>query len=203
MKPRNTYNHTYIKFSAWTKQNNLTLNPDKTTCTVFYSRPCRIQEQSRPKNEQHCTTHGNAPKASGPYLRPKTHIQHTHSQHQYKHTRHYKWYKHSLQQDGMNRMRHSWLPIRQSWDRLWSMHIPYSRFFHTRPALTNCKSCRMQHWELPQDVHTIQTYNICRAKHSHVPNMIIYSPMRHNTNRQHNIHHTLYTNIQHTSTLQG
>ena len=26
---------------------------------------------------------------------------------------------------------------------------------------------------------------------------------RHNTNRKHNIHHTPYTNIQHTSTLQG
>ena len=39
-------------------------------------------EQSGPKQTtQHCTTHGNAPKGSGPYLRPKTHIQHTHSQH--------------------------------------------------------------------------------------------------------------------------
>ena len=33
------------------------------------------------KNKQYCTTHGNAPNGSGPYLRPKTHIQHTHSQH--------------------------------------------------------------------------------------------------------------------------
>ena len=27
--------------------------------------------------------------------------------------------------------------------------------------------------------------------------------VRHNTNRKHNIHHIPYTNIQHTSTLQG
>ena len=42
-----------------------------------HSRPCIIYEQSGPKSKQHCTTHGNAPKGSGPYLRPKTHIQHT------------------------------------------------------------------------------------------------------------------------------
>ena len=36
--------------------------------------------QSGPKNKQHCTTHGNALKCYGPYLRPLTHIQHTHSQ---------------------------------------------------------------------------------------------------------------------------
>ena len=40
--------------------------------------PCRIYEQSGPKNTQQCTTHGNAPKGSGSYLRSKTHIQHTH-----------------------------------------------------------------------------------------------------------------------------
>ena len=33
VQPRNTYSHTYIKFLPG--QNNLTLNPDKTTCTQF------------------------------------------------------------------------------------------------------------------------------------------------------------------------
>ena len=46
---------------------------------------------------------------------------------------------------------------KQSWDRLWSMPLPYGRLLHSRPALTNCKSCRMQHWELPQDAHKTQT----------------------------------------------
>ena len=59
------------KVFAWTKQNNLLLNP----------RPCRIYEQSGPNNKQQSTTHGNAPKGSGSYLRPTTHIQHTHPQH--------------------------------------------------------------------------------------------------------------------------
>ena len=64
------------KVFAWTKQNNLLLNPDKSTCTLFTQ-----DEQSGPNNKQQSTTHGNAPKGSGSYLRPKTHIQHTHPQH--------------------------------------------------------------------------------------------------------------------------
>ena len=43
---------------------------------------CRYyHHQPGPQNKQHCTTHGNAPKCYGPYLRPKIHIQHTYSQH--------------------------------------------------------------------------------------------------------------------------
>ena len=54
------------------KQNNL---------HSVHTRPCRLYEQSGPNNKQQSTTHGNAPKGSGSYLRPKTHIQHTHPQH--------------------------------------------------------------------------------------------------------------------------
>ena len=76
------YIQPYIhKVFAWTRQNNLILNPDKTTCKSVHAGPCGIYEQSGPNNKQQSTTHGNAPKGSGPYLRPKTHIQHTHSQH--------------------------------------------------------------------------------------------------------------------------
>ena len=39
-----------------------------------HTRPCRIYEQSGPNNKQQSTTHGNAPKGSRSYLRPKTHI---------------------------------------------------------------------------------------------------------------------------------
>ena len=41
------------------------------------------------------------------------------------------------------------------------------------------------------------------TKHSHFPYTITYSSTRLNTNRKYNIHHTPYTNIQHTSTLQA
>ena len=106
----------------------------------------------------------------------------------------------SLQQDGVNRRRHSWLPIKQSWDRLWSMPLLYGRLLHPRPALTNCKSCRTQHWELPQDEHKTQTYNTCMTKHSHFPYTSTYSSTHHNTNKKtqhpsHPLHkHTTYFN---------
>ena len=72
------YLHTVF---AWTKQNNLTLNPDKTTCTLFTPDPAEYKSNLEDYNKHHCTMHGNAPKGSGPYLRPKTHTQHIHSQH--------------------------------------------------------------------------------------------------------------------------
>ena len=55
-----------------TKQNNITLNPDKTTCTLFTPDPAEYKSNLDLKINN--TTHGNAPNGSGPYLRPKTHI---------------------------------------------------------------------------------------------------------------------------------
>ena len=75
------------KVFAWTKQNTVLLNPDKTTCTLFTPYPAeytsiyQMQNISGPNNKQQSTTHGNATKGSRSYLRPKTHIQHTHPQH--------------------------------------------------------------------------------------------------------------------------
>ena len=57
-----------------------------------------------------------------------------------------------------------------------SMPLPYGRLLHPRPALTNCKSCRTQHWELPQDAHKTQTYSICMTKHSHFPYIASTAP---------------------------
>ena len=82
------------------------------------------------------------------------------------------------------------------------MPLPYGRLWHPRAALTNCKWCRTQHWELTADAHKTQTYNICMMKHSHFLYTSTYSSTPHNTNKKHNIHHIPYTNTQHTSTLQ-
>ena len=65
---------------AWTKQNNIILNPDKTTCTLFTPDSTEYTSNlDRSKNTQQSTTHGNAPKGSGSYLRPKTYITHIHN----------------------------------------------------------------------------------------------------------------------------
>ena len=67
------------KVFAWTKQP--LIKSRQNNLHSDHTRPCRIYEQSGPNNKQQSTTHGNAPKGSGSYLRPKTHIQHTHPQH--------------------------------------------------------------------------------------------------------------------------
>ena len=67
------------KVFVWTKQNNLTLNPDKTTCTLFSPDPAEYNRNMYLKINNIAlpmATHG-----SGFYLRSKTHIHHTHSQH--------------------------------------------------------------------------------------------------------------------------
>ena len=68
------YIQPYIHIFAWTTQNNLTLNPDKTASTMFTPNPTECK----------CNVEliiNNAPKGSEPYLRPKTYIHQPHSQH--------------------------------------------------------------------------------------------------------------------------
>ena len=94
----------------------------------------------------------DAPRGSGSYLRLTTHpkvlsltldlkvtySKHIHNISVYAHNISVNAQKHSPQQDGVNRRRHSWLPTRQSRDRLWSM--PNTHTSHTRaptaPRLT-------------------------------------------------------------------
>ena len=52
-------------------QNNLTLNPDKTTCTLFPPDHAECKSNLDLKIN---TTHDNAPKYYGLYLRPKTYL---------------------------------------------------------------------------------------------------------------------------------
>ena len=58
----------------------------------------------------------------------------------------------------------------------------------------------MRHDDSLQDAHNIQHLHdetLMLSIHDHL------QLHAHITNRNHNIHHTPYTNIQHTSTLQG
>ena len=96
---------------------------------------------------------------------------------------------------------YSWLPMRRSWDRPWSIPLLYGRLLYPRPALTNCKSCRMQHWDLPQDAHKTHTRSAwwntnTFSIHEHL--QLRASQYKQKT--QHPSH--FLTNIQHTSTLQ-
>ena len=92
------------KVFAWTKQNNLLLNPDKTTCTLFTPDPAEytnILDLTINNKALPMATH---PKVLGLTLDPKltytTHIHNISVQTKK---------KHSLQQDGVNKGRHGYL----------------------------------------------------------------------------------------------
>ena len=52
--PRNTYNHIHRQFFFWTKQKPHTKSRQNNLHSV-HAGPCRIYEQSGPKNKQQCT----------------------------------------------------------------------------------------------------------------------------------------------------
>ena len=69
------------KVFAWTKQNNLLLNPEKTTCTLITPDPAEYTSNLDLTMNNKALPMATHPEVSGSYLRPKTHIQHTHPQH--------------------------------------------------------------------------------------------------------------------------
>ena len=69
------------KVFAWTKQNNLLLNPDKTTCTLFTPDPAEYTSNLDLTINNKALPMATHPKVLGLTLDPKTHIQHTHPQH--------------------------------------------------------------------------------------------------------------------------
>ena len=81
MQPRNTYNNTYIKF--FPGQNNLTLNRDKTTCTLFTPDPAEYESNLDLKINNIALPMTTHPMVQGLTLDPKllysTHIQYTQS----------------------------------------------------------------------------------------------------------------------------
>ena len=73
------YIHPYLhKVLAWTKQNNLTLNPDKTTCTLFTPDPAEYKSNLDLKINNTALPMAKQPKVPGLTLHPKftyrTHI---------------------------------------------------------------------------------------------------------------------------------
>ena len=103
------------KVFAWTKQNNLLLNPDKTRCTLFTPDPAEYTSNLDLTINNKALPMATHPKVLGLTLDPKltysTHI-HNISVQAHKPLQIIKSQNHSLQQDGVNRRRHSWLPIK-------------------------------------------------------------------------------------------
>ena len=131
------YIQPYIqKVFAWTKQNNIILNPDKTTCTLFTPDPAEYTSNPDLNIHNNALPMETHRKVLGLTLDPKlTYIQqhiHNISVHAHKPLQIIK----SLTATGWGKQKET--TIRQLWDQLWSMPLPYGRLLHPRPALTNC-----------------------------------------------------------------
>ena len=78
VQPRNTYNHTYTKFLPG--QNNLLLNPDKTTCTLFTPDPAEYTSNLDLTINNKALPMATHPKVLGLTLDPKfTYSTHIHT----------------------------------------------------------------------------------------------------------------------------
>ena len=99
-----------------------------------------------------------------------------------------------------NRRRHSWLTkavMRPVLEYASSISSPLA-------SSTSINKLQvMQNPSLRTATGCTQTYTIYMTKHSHITYTSTHTSMPHITNIKHNIHSIPYTNIQHTSTLQG
>ena len=97
---------------VWTRQNNLTLNPEKTTSTLFTPDPAEYTSNLDLKINNTALPMATHPEVMGLTLDPKL----AYSTHNISVPIHnpLQNIKHSQEQDAVNRRRHSWLLIRQS-----------------------------------------------------------------------------------------
>ena len=133
------YLHTVF---AWTTQDN----PYKTTCTLFTPDPADYKSNLDLNINNTALRIATHPKVLGFTLDPKL----TYSPH-----------IHNISVQGHKPLHMIKTLTATGWGKqneklmatyttvmipaLWSMRLPYGRLLHPRPALPNCKSCRMQH----------------------------------------------------------
>ena len=131
------------------------------------------------------------PRVLGLTLDPKlTYSTHIHNISVHAHNL-YKSLKHSLQQDGVKRWRHAWVPT-----RLWSMPLPYGRLLHLRQTANHAKHSIENCHRMDTNIQHLHDEPLT---HEHL--QLYASQYKQKT--QHPSHHIPYTNIQHTSSLQG
>ena len=116
------------------KPNNLILNPDKTTFTLFTPDPAEYKSKLDLKINNTALPMAMHTKDLDLTLDPKL----TYSTHIY-----------NISVQSRKPLQMIKALTTTGWGKqketLWSMAFPYGRLLHPRPALTNCKSCRMQH----------------------------------------------------------
>ena len=152
------------------------------------------------QNNQHYTTHGNTPKGSGPYIRAKSHIQHTHSQHlstSIQATTHDK----TLTETGCGKQKET--PI-ATYKAVMRPALKYaSSIFSPLASSTSIKKLHVMQivaLRTAQDAHKTHS---CMTKHSFFLYTSTYSSTRHKTHHpSHPLHkHTIYFNTLRLNTI--
>ena len=127
------------KVCAWTKQNNLLLNPHKTTCTLFTPDTAEYTsnlELTINNKELPMATH---PKVLGLTLDPKLTYIHNISVQAHKLLQ----IINALTATGWDKQKET---LMATYNAVMRTALEYaSSVWSPRPALTNCKSCRTQH----------------------------------------------------------
>ena len=189
------------KVFVWTKQNNLLLNPDKTTCTLFTPDPAEYTSNLDLTINNKALPMAMHPKVLGLTLDPKltysTHI-HNISVQAHKPLQIIK----ALTATGWGKQKET---LMATYKAVMRPALEYaSSVWSSIASSTSINKLQViQNAALRTATGCTQDTNICMMKHSHSPYTSTYSSTPHNTNRKHNIHHIPYTNTQHTSTLQG
>ena len=177
------------KAFAWTKQNNLTLNPNKTNCTLFTPDHAEYKSNLDHKINNTVLPMTMHPKVLGLPSDPKLTYYNTHIHkplHMIK----------ALTATGCGKQKETLMATYKSVMRP-ALEYASSIWSPLASSTSINKLQVMQNARLTtaQDAHKTQTYNICMTKHSYFPYTSTYISTRHNTNRKHNIHHIPYTNI--------
>ena len=189
------------KVFAWTKQNNLSLNPDKTSYTLFTPDPAEYTSNLDLTINNKALPMATHPKVLGLTLDPKlTYSTHFHniSVQAHKPLQIIK----ALTATGWGKQKETLMATYKAVMRP-ALEYASSVWSPIASSTSINKLQVMQNAALRTAIGWTQTYNICMTKHSYSPYTSTYSSTPHNTNRKHNIHHIPYTNTQHTSTLQG
>ena len=180
---------------AWTKQNNLMLNPDKTTCTLFTPDPAEYTSNLELKIDNNALPMATHPNVLGLTLDPKLAYIHNFSVRVHKSLQIIK----ALTATGWGKQKGTLHGYLQGCYETGSGACLFHMF----------ASCVLD----LQVIHNaaLRTATGCtqdtNIQHLHDETLRFpiheYSSTPHNTNRKHNIHRIHYTNTQQTSTLQG
>ena len=184
------------------KTKNLTVNPDKTTCTLFTPDPAEYTSNLDLKINNHALPIPMHPTVLGLTVDLKlTYSAHIHniSVHAHRTLQIIK----ALTATGWGKQNERLMATHKAVMRP-ALEYGFSVWLPLASSISINKLKVMQNaaLELPQYAHQTQTYHICMTKHSYFPYTSTHSSTRQNTNIKHNIHHIPYTNIQHTSTHQ-